>query len=113
MSLSYRQQTQLHRIEIALRRSDGHLGVMFSIFGKLYPDQDMPHWEQLPGVSSGQDRLQRAAAWFVAALIATSAAIRALLAAVAATSAGWRIRDTGHQARTYPPNPGSGARQER
>jgi hypothetical protein len=102
MSLSYRQQTQLHRIEIGLVRSDGHLGVMFSIFGKLYPDHDIPPWEQVPRVSSSQDRLHRAVAWFVAALIATAAA-----------TAGWRIRGTGHQARTSPPRPGSGARQER
>jgi len=113
MSLSYRQQNQLHRIEIGLRRSDGHLGVMFSIFGKLYPDQDIPPWEQVRRDASSQDRLRRAAAWFVAALIAIAAATSALLAAVAVATAGWRIRGTGHQARTYPPKPGSGARQER
>ena len=113
MSLSYRQQNQLHRIEIGLRRSDGHLGVMFSIFGKLYPDQDMPPWEQLPRVPSSQDRLQRAGVWFVAALIATTAAISTLLAAVAAATAGWRTRDACRRARTYPPKPGSGARQGR
>ena len=70
MSLSYRQESQLHRIEISLRQSDRHLGAMFSIFAKLYPGQDKPPWEQVPPVSSSRDRLQRAAARFVAALIA-------------------------------------------
>ena len=112
MSLSYRQENQLRRIEIGLRQSDRHLGAMFSIFGKLYPDQDKPRWEQVPQVSSSRDRLHRAAGWLVAALIAAAATISALLAAaVSLARAGWRIRDIGHRARTYPPKPESGARQ--
>ena len=114
MSLSYRQENQLHRIEIDLRRSDRHLGAMFSIFGKLYLDQDKPTWEQVPQVSSSRDRLHRAAAGFVVALTATGAVISALLVAtVAAATAAWRIQGIGHQARTYPPKPESGARRER
>ena len=112
MSLSYRQENQLHHIEIGLRRSDRHLGAMFSIFGKLYPDQDIPPWEQVPPVSSSRDRLHRAAAWFAAALIATAAVISALLAAAAVATPGWYIPGTFHQTRTYPPRPESGARQE-
>ena len=86
---------------------------MFSIFGRLYPARDIPPWEQVPRVSSSRDRLHRAAAWSAAALIATAAALIALLAAVAVATAGWRILGAGHHARTYPPRPGSGARQGR
>lgn len=111
MSLGYRQETQLHLIEIGLRRSDRHLGAMFSIFGRLYPAKDIPPWEQVPRESSSRDRLRRAAARSAAALIATAAALIALVAAAAVATAGWRIRGAGHQARTYPPRPGSGARQ--
>ena len=70
MSLSYRQENELHRIEIGLRQSDRQLGAMFGIFGKLYPDQDKPPWEQVPPVSTSRDRLHRAAAWLAATLIA-------------------------------------------
>jgi hypothetical protein len=112
MSLSYRQENQLRRIEIGLRQSDRHLGAMFSIFGKLYPDQDKPPWEEVPQVSCSRDRLYRAAAWLAAALAAIAAAISALLAAaVSVARARWRIRGIGHQARMYPPKPESGARQ--
>ena len=113
MSLSYRQENQLRRAETELRRSDPHLGAMFSMFGKLYPDQDMPASEQLPPVSTCRDRLHRAAAWIVAALIATAVAISVLLSPVAVATAGWRIRGTSPQARTYPPRPGRGAQQGR
>ena len=113
MSLGYRQETQLHLIEIGLRRSDRHLGAMFSIFGRLYPARDIPPWEQVPRESSSRDRLRRAAAWFAAALIATAAAIGVMLASVAVATAGWRFGGAGHHARTYPPRPGSSARQGR
>ena len=72
MSLSYRQENQLHRIEIDLRRSDRHLGAMFSIFGKLYLDQDKPTWEQVPQVSSSGVRLRRAVARFARTVRAKS-----------------------------------------
>jgi hypothetical protein len=111
MSLSYHQETQLHRIEIDLRRSDRHLGAMFSIFGKLYPDQDKPSWEQVAQASSSRDRLLRAAARFAVAFIATAAVISALLVATAALAAPGRIRGTGYQARTYPPKPEGDARR--
>ena len=105
MSLGYRQETQLHLIEIGLRRSDRHLGAMFSIFGRLYPARDIPPWEQVPRVSSSRDRLHRAAAWSAAVLIATAAAISALLAAIAVATAGWRIRGAGQSPVSDRPNP--------
>jgi hypothetical protein len=70
MSLSYGQQRQLRLIGAGLRRSDPHMGTMFGIFGRLYPDQDMPDWEQV-----AQGRLRRAAAWIVAAFAAMAVAI--------------------------------------
>jgi hypothetical protein len=48
MSLRNHQKRQLRRITADLRRSDPHLDAMFKVFGKLYPDQDMPAWEQVP-----------------------------------------------------------------
>ena len=111
MSLSYRQETQLRRVEVDLRRSDPHLGAMLSMFGKLYPDQDMPASEQAPPVPASQDRLHRAAAWIVAALIATAMAIGVLLSAVAGAIAGWPIRGAGRQARIHRSGRGAGAQQ--
>lgn len=46
MSLNSRQRRQLRRIGTSMARSDPHLGGMFSIFGRLYPDQHLPDWEQ-------------------------------------------------------------------
>jgi|SRR5580693_4114981 hypothetical protein len=74
MSLSYGQQRELRLIGAGLRRSDPHAGAMFGIFGRLYPDQDVPDWEQVT-----QGRLRRAAAWMVAALAAMAVAITILL----------------------------------
>ena len=74
MRLSYCQQRQLRLIEASVRRSDPHVGAMFGIFGRLYPDQDMPDWEQV-----AQGRLRRAAAWIVAAVAAMAVAITVLL----------------------------------
>ena len=74
MSLSYRQQRQLRLIGADLRQSDPHVGAMFGIFGRLYPDQDMPDSEQV-----AQGRLRRAAAWIVAAVAAMAVAITVLL----------------------------------
>jgi len=73
MTLSYGQQRQLRLIGAGLRRSDPHVGAMFGIFGRLYPDQDMPDWEQV-----AQGRLRRAAAWIVAAFAAMAVAITVL-----------------------------------
>jgi hypothetical protein len=111
MSLSYRQENQLRRVEDDLHRSDPHLGAMFRMFGKLYPDQDMPASEQVPPETASQDRLYRAAVWIVAALIATAVAISVLLSAVAVTIAGCRIRGTTPQARIHRTDRGSGAQQ--
>ena len=74
MSLSYGQQRELRLIGAGLRRSDPHAGAMFGIFGRLYPDQDMPDREQV-----AQGRLRRAAAWIVAAFAAMAVAITVLL----------------------------------
>jgi len=68
MSLDYHQRRELHRIEAGLRRADPHLGVMLGIFGRLYSDQEMPGWEQVPALRS---RLRRAGAW-IAAMLATA-----------------------------------------
>jgi hypothetical protein len=73
MSFSYGQQRQLRLIGAGLRRSDPHMGAMFGIFDRLYPDQDMPDWEQV-----AQGRLRRAAAWIVAAFAAMAVAITVL-----------------------------------
>ena len=74
MSISYRQRRQLHRIEPGLRRADPHLGVMLGIFGKLYPDQEMPGWEQMPQMPASQNRLRQAGARIVAVLAAAGQA---------------------------------------
>jgi hypothetical protein len=74
MKLSYRQQRQLRLIEATVRRSEPHLGAMFGIFGRLYPGQDMPDWEQV-----AQGRPRRAAARIVAAFAAMAVAITVLL----------------------------------
>ena len=89
MSLSYRQEHQLGRIRAGLCRSDPQLVAMFGIFGRLYPDQDVPGWEQLPG---SQHRSHPAAA-IAAVLIALATAVRALLAAASSVViAMWRTR---------------------
>ena len=74
MSLNYRQRRQLHRIEAGLRRADPDLGVMLGIFGKLYPDQEMPGWEQMPQMPARQSRLRQAGSWIVAVLAAAGQA---------------------------------------
>jgi hypothetical protein len=79
MSLNYRQRCGLHRIEADLRRADPHLGVMLGIFGKLYPDQEMPGWEQVPLMPASQSRLRRADAWIAAVLAAVVVAISILV----------------------------------
>jgi hypothetical protein len=79
MNLNYRQQHQLRRIEAGLRRADPHLGAMFGIFGKLYPHQDMPAWEQQLRARSSQHRIPRAVRWIFAAPVALATAIGVLL----------------------------------
>jgi hypothetical protein len=80
MSLSYRQEHQLRRIEAGLCRSEPDLGAMSGVFGRLCTGEVMPACEQLP---SGQVRFQPAA-WTVAVLTAVAAAAGALLAAAVA-----------------------------
>ena len=88
MRLSYRQQRQLRLIEASVRRSDPHVGAMFGIFGRLYPDQDMPDSEQV-----AQGRLRRAVAWIVGAFAAMAMAITVLLGkAVTLAAPGRRAR---------------------
>jgi hypothetical protein len=79
MNLNYRQQHQLRRIEAGLRRADPHLGTMFGVFGRLYPHQDMPAWEQQPRVSSSQGRIPRAVGWIFAAPAAVATALGVLI----------------------------------
>jgi hypothetical protein len=57
MSLNRHQEHELRIIKAGLCRSDPHLGGMFGMFGRLYPDQDMPADEQ---VSASQDYSRRA-----------------------------------------------------
>jgi hypothetical protein len=93
MSLSYRQQRQLRYIEASVRRTDPDLGAMLGIFGRLYPEKDLPAWEQEPRVPAGQSRLKRVGAWIVAALTAVTAAIEVLLGrAATVATAGRRAR---------------------
>ncbi len=93
MSFNYREQHQLRRIGAGLRRSDPHLGAMFGIFGRLYPDQDLPAWEQHLQVPSSEGRVPRAAAWIAAALTVVAAAIGVLLSkAVTVATPGRHVR---------------------
>jgi hypothetical protein len=65
MSLSYRQRQQLRRIDARLRRSDPELRAKFTMFGRLYEDEDMPVTERAPQARADPDqaRFRRAAAW--------------------------------------------------
>jgi hypothetical protein len=60
MSLNHRQRRRLRRLGTSLARSDPHLGQMFGIFGRLYPDQDLPGWEQESPEPGPSRRLGRA-----------------------------------------------------
>jgi hypothetical protein len=79
MSLSYRQERQLRRVEAGVRRADPHLGTMFGMFGRLYTNDGLPAWEQMAPEPTSRSRLRRAAAWIVAALIGVATAIRVLI----------------------------------
>jgi hypothetical protein len=80
MSLNRHQEHKLRIIEAGLCRSDPHLGEMFGMFGRLYPDQDMPAEEQVP---ASQDHSRRAHR------------IGAVLTAMAAASRRARVRTSG------------------
>jgi hypothetical protein len=106
MSLSYRQEHQLRRIEAGLCRPEPDLGAKFGVFGRLYTGEVMPAWEQLP---SGQDRFQPAAR-IVAVLTAVAAAVGALLAAaVALVTARRRARTDPSASKLEPPRHGGEA----
>jgi hypothetical protein len=108
MRLNYHQQRQLRLIEARLRRADPHLGSMLGIFGRLYPDQKMPGWEQVPQTRINQGRLRRAAAGIMAMLVAMVAAISVLLGqAVIAASARLRHRVPAPPATREPTRPSS------
>ncbi len=93
MCLSYRQQRQLRFIEARLRRAEPHLGAMLAIFGRLYPDQKVPDWEQVPQTRTSQGRVRRAAAAMTAMLVAVVVAVSVLLGqAVTAATARRRAR---------------------
>jgi hypothetical protein len=93
MSLNYRQQRQLRYIEASVRRTDPHLGAMLGLFGRLYPEKDLPAWEREPREPARQNRLGRVGAWIVAALTAVTAAIEVLLGrAATVVTAGRRTR---------------------
>ena len=80
MSLCYREQRQLRRIEAGLFRSDSYLAGMLEMFGRLYRGQDMPAPERaLPG--NGRDRraVTRIAVAFTIAALAVSVLFSAAL----------------------------------
>jgi hypothetical protein len=79
MSISHRQQHQLHRIETGLLRSDPHLTAVLGVFGRLSVGEAMPAWEQMP---SGHQSIRKAAALIVTAIIVVGNAIVLLLGAV-------------------------------
>jgi len=81
MSLSHRQQHQLHRIETGLLRSDPQLTAMLGVFGRLSADEVMPAREQMP---SRQQSIRQAAALIVKAITIVAAAIVLLFRAVLA-----------------------------
>jgi hypothetical protein len=72
MGLNRHQEHELRVIEAGLFRSDPHLGGMFGVFGRLYPDQDVPAGEQVP---ASQER-SRLAHWIEAVLTAMAGASR-------------------------------------
>jgi hypothetical protein len=105
MSFTYRQQRQLRYIEASVRQTDPHLGAMLGLFGRLYPEKDLPIWEQEPRTPASQSRMKRVGAWIVAALTAVAAAIEVLLGrAATAATAGRRTRRMPAEI-TYPHSP--------
>ena len=81
MSLSHRQQHQLHRIETSLLRSDPQLTAMLGVFGRLSAGEVMPAREQMP---SRHQSIRQAAALIVRAITVVAGAIVLLLRAVLA-----------------------------
>jgi hypothetical protein len=83
MSLSRRQQHQLHRIETGLLRSDPQFTAMLGIFGRLSAGEALSAWEQVP---SRQHSIRQAAALTVKAIAVVAEAIVLVLRAVHALS---------------------------
>jgi hypothetical protein len=81
MSLNYRQQHQLYRIESRLLRSDPHLAAMLAVFARLSADQRMPAREQ---IATRLDRIRQAAALIAKATAVTASAVGFLVSAVLA-----------------------------
>jgi 3-methyladenine DNA glycosylase AlkC len=87
MSLPYRQQRRLRRLDHALRLSDPHLAAMLTIFARISAGENLPAREQVR--SSGRVRsllawLAAAAAWL--ALHAARVVARAVHATALAAS---------------------------
>jgi hypothetical protein len=83
MSLNYRQQHRLYRIESQLLRSDPQFVAVFTGFTKYSAGEaeDMPAREQ---VACGLDRTRHAVALIVRAIVAVAAMIGLLIGAVRA-----------------------------
>ena len=81
MSLNYRQQRQLQRIESLLLRSDPQLAAMLAMFGRLSAGQRMPVRGQ---AATRLDRIRQAAAMIGKAVAAMFAAIDLFVSAVLA-----------------------------
>jgi Protein of unknown function (DUF3040) len=102
MSLCYREQRQLRRIEAGLFRSDSHLAGMLEMFGRLYRGQDMPAPERaLPG--KGRDR--RAVTRIAVAVAVAALAFSILFSAALTTPA----RSGAPASRHRPPSPSAPA----
>ena len=81
MSLNYRQQRQLQRIESLLLRSDPQLAATLAMFGRLAAGQRMPVREQ---AATRLDRIRQATALIAKVVAAMSAAIDLFVSAVLA-----------------------------
>jgi Protein of unknown function (DUF3040) len=89
MSLDFRQQRQLDRIESRLLRSDPHLAAMLTIFARLAMGEHMPAGER---VAARLDRAQQTAALIAKALAEVVTSIGLLVGMVTAMVMGFRAR---------------------
>ena len=102
MSLNYRQQCELHRIESRLLRSDPRLAAMLAMFDRLAAGEHMPGWEQ--AASGRPDRIRQALVLVAKATAAVAEAFDLLISAVLALLTALILGS-----RTRPPQP---ARQQ-
>jgi hypothetical protein len=109
MSLNYRQQRRLQRIESLLLRSDPRLAAMLAMFGRLSAGQRMPVREQ---AATRLDRIRQAAAMIAKAVAAMSAAIGLLVSAVLALFTALIMGSRAHRAQPtrQRANPGTNGR---